>query len=117
METIHTGAATTPPIDRRWNSVKDLYDAAGAIECSKIELEELLDAFQLLGEQMEDEGLQLKEPFEDWRAVCFSRRFPLHCSAFRVLTRDLYRITQELGSACAQAFVAWKQGAERSVSK
>ena len=102
METIHTQAATTPPIDHRWS----LYDAASAMECSELELKELLDAFQLLDEQMESEGLQSKQPFEDWRAVCFSRRFHLHFSAFRVLTRDLYRITQELGVACDQAFAS-----------
>lgn len=102
METIHTEAATTPPIDYRGN----LYDAASAMECAGIELKELLDAFQLLDEQMESEGIQPKQPFEDWRAVCFSRRFPLHFSAFRVLTRDLYRITQELGVACDQALAS-----------
>ena len=100
METIHTEAAATPPIDHRWS----LYDAASAMECSELELKELLDAFQLLDEQIESEGIQPKQPFEDWHAVCFSRRFHLHFSAFRVLTRDLYRITQELGSACARAF-------------
>ena len=100
METIHTGAATAPSAD-------NLYDLCSALDCATAELKELFDAFYLLGEQMEDEGLQRKGSFEDWRAINFAHRFHLHYSTFNVLIHELGRITQELCNTSDQAFTAY----------
>lgn len=81
------------------NNKKDFFDAISAVDCARSELGEISEALQLFGDYMEKEGLQTKENFEEWRAIQFSKRFPLYFSSFNVICRDFIRAVDELHTA------------------
>lgn len=71
------------------NEKIDLWSAASAIEGEVTAAEEIADAFRVLYEEMEAEGYQTKENFEEWKALNFAARFPMYLSTFNVLIRAL----------------------------
>lgn len=78
--------------------VSDLYDAASKIDISKIQIDEDLDALQLLYETLESEGYQPEDRFEECKAVNFGHRFPMHLSALQVILRDINRSIKDMQS-------------------
>lgn len=88
--------------------VLDLYGVASDVDIARTELEEALAAMQLLYEVLGEEGYQVEGQFEEWKAINFVRRFPMHLSAFAVILRGLWDTTTKLKSASDRAYDAYK---------
>lgn len=73
-----------------------IIEIAAASETLCTELVDLHNAMQIFDESLEDECYQPEGKIENWQAVCFARRYPLYQGTFRVICRELERITGEL---------------------
>lgn len=69
-------------------------------------LAEAVDAMQILDDFMEEEGFMHERNFEEWRAINFSKRFPLYLNTFRVILRDIVRAKDELHAAINVLYAA-----------
>ena len=76
--------------------IKSLFDAASGVECANAKLEDALYALQVLEEAMEDEGKAPADRRDGWQAVSFMGRFPVYMATYRVLHRELERISGDL---------------------
>lgn len=85
----------------------DLYTIHGELDCLITLLTEACSALDVLYEQMECEGFQQKESFEEWKAINFSRRFPMFLSTYRVIQRDLENTVKLMEINAEQIFDAY----------
>lgn len=76
--------------------IKSLFDAASWVEGANIKLEDALYALQVLEEAMEDEGKAPADWRDGWKAASFMGRFPAYMATYRVLYREIERISGEL---------------------
>lgn len=79
------------------------YQAATSMEYAHIELEDILSALEVL-----DTAMETAYPWgkQDDNALMknFAETFPLFFSTYRIIRRDLCRVTDELKNACNLAY-------------
>lgn len=73
-------------------------------------VEEGLDALGLLMDNIELEGFQYPECFDDNKAILFSRQFPSYFSAFNVVLRDLNTRARAMHEAIAAEYEEKRAG-------
>lgn len=86
------------------SAIKDLFDAASAMDAAHSQLLQVYDAFQLMDGAMEVEGYQPEDSFNEVSAILFVRGFPVYLNTFRVICRDLERVIAELGADVESAY-------------
>lgn len=81
----------------------NLFQAAAAMEDARTELEDILGALEVL-----DTAMEMSYPWgrqdEDALMKYFAECFPLFFSTYRIIRRDLCRVTDELKAACDLAY-------------
>ena len=75
------------------------WDFVQAVEYAQCYFDEVNDALRVLHEELETEGYQSKENFEDWRAINFAQRFPMYLSTLNLIRRENERLTDQLRQA------------------
>ncbi len=81
----------------------NIYQAATAMEYAHTELEDILGALEVLDGAMED-AYPWNEQDNDNLAKHFAKNFPLFFSTYRIIRRDLHRVTNELKAASDSAY-------------
>lgn len=90
--------------------MKNILDVACSLDCFRSELLSLLDAMHLFDENFEDEAYQPSDKIEEWKAINFVQRSDLYLSTFRVIWRDLKRITDEMGAEVDSMYENHRKG-------
>ena len=91
---------------------KNVLDAIISMETTQADLLDTISALQVLEEGLDRDGYQTEANFQEWRAVNFSRRFPMYLNTYRMLCRNLQRISDELHKDVESAYrAALREGA------
>ena len=86
------------------STIKNLFDAASEMEGAHSQLLQIYDALQLMDSDMEADGYQMEDTFNETNALLFAKRFPVYLNTFRVICRDLERVIAELGADVESAY-------------
>ena len=88
--------------------IKSLFEAVSRAENASVRLEGAVYALRMLGEAMEEEDRPQEKKDELWSAN-MEIRFPMFLATYRIISREIERISQELPAAVNCAYAACKQ--------